>query len=97
LGKKIEERPISIDEVLEAHAKGELHEMFGAGTAAVISHVSEFSYKNQLYTLPSVENRPIGKMLKATLEGIKDGSSPDYFGWTLPITATEQASISDKH
>jgi branched-chain amino acid aminotransferase len=97
LGKKIEERPISIDELLDAHAKGELREMFGAGTAAVISHVSEFSYKNQLYTLPSVENRPIGKMLKATLEGIKDGSSPDYFGWTQPITANEQASISDKH
>src|SRR5690606_12881772 len=31
------ERPISIDEVLEAHAKGELHEIFGSGTAAVIS------------------------------------------------------------
>lgn len=88
MGMRVEERPISIDEVTEAHAAGELREMFGSGTAAVISHVSEFSYKDQLYTLPAIENRPVSTMLKRTLENIKQGAIADKFGWCVPTQNT---------
>lgn len=85
MGLKVEIYPVTINEIIEAHQSGELKEMFGSGTAAVISNVAEFSYRDKVYTLPSSENRPIATTLKATLEGIKDGSIADKFGWLHPI------------
>jgi branched-chain amino acid aminotransferase len=87
-GLTVEEYRLTIDEVIAAHQDGSLKEMFGSGTAAVVSHVSEFSYQDQVYTLPSIENRPIGTSLKATLEGIKHGSIADKFNWVVPVQHT---------
>jgi branched-chain amino acid aminotransferase len=84
----IEEYRLTIDEVIAAHEDGSLKEMFGSGTAAVVSHVSEFSYKDKLYTLPSIENRPIAAALKAELEGIKQGNLEDKFNWLTPVLHT---------
>jgi len=85
IGLKVEERPISIDEVLEAQHSGELKEMFGTGTAAVVSHVSEFSYKGKIMTLPPLEGRTVGPMIKKVLENYKKGLSDDKFNWLIPI------------
>ncbi len=85
MGLRTKEYRISIQEVIEAHENGELKEMFGSGTAAVVSHVSEFSYKEQLYTLPSLDQRPVGSTLKARLEAIKHGTAPDKHGWLMPV------------
>jgi branched-chain amino acid aminotransferase len=84
----VEERPITIAEVLEAHQTGKLEEMFGAGTAAVVSHVSDFNYKGQNYELPPVEGRKIGPMIKKRLEDYKKGVFEDKMGWLFPVGKT---------
>ncbi len=84
-GIKVEERPISIQEVIEANKSGELKEMFGSGTAAVLSNVSEISYKDEIYTLPPVEGRKIGPFIKKVLEDYKKSLQPDKFNWLVPV------------
>ena len=84
-GFKVEERPISITELCDAHASGELKEMFGAGTAAVLSHVAEFSYKDKVYTLPATETRTVAPMIKKYFEDYKKGAVEDIFNWLEPV------------
>jgi len=90
-GYKVEERPVTIQELIEAQKAGELKEMFGTGTAAVVSHVIEFAYKGVNYQLPSADNRPIGTMLKKWLEDIRQGESEDIFNWLVPVQSTVTA------
>ena len=55
-GMQVEVRDIKVKEVVEAAKNGSLKEMFGAGTAAVISPISGFGYKDEDYDLPELEN-----------------------------------------
>jgi branched-chain amino acid aminotransferase len=84
---KVEERAISIQELITAQQNGELKEMFGTGTAAVVSHVIEFAYKGVHYKLPSADNRPISSMLKQEIENIRQGESEDIFNWLVPVNS----------
>ncbi|HMQ59630.1 MAG TPA: branched-chain amino acid aminotransferase [Flavilitoribacter sp.] len=84
-GMQVEERPVSIDEVLAAHKAGKLQEVFGAGTAAVVSHVSEIAYKEELLTLPAIETRQIGNMIKSEIDGLRSGRVADTRGWVVPV------------
>ncbi len=88
MGIPVEERAITIDEVIEAHKTGHLDEMFGAGTAAVVSHVSDISYLGQNYELPPVADRKIGPMIKKHLEDYKKGAFEDKFNWLFPVNKT---------
>lgn len=81
----VEERSISIDEVLEQHRQGKLEEMFGAGTAAVISPVSVMNYKGENYTVGDGATGPIAKRLFEELTGIQYGIKPDPFGWVQTL------------
>lgn len=91
-GYKVEERPIEIKEVVAAHKTGKLDEMFGAGTAAVISHVSSFQYDGKEYILPPVEGRKIGPMIKKAIEDYKCGAVEDKFNWIVPVKKSELSS-----
>lgn len=84
-GFEVEERPISIDEVLEAHQAGTLQEVFGAGTAAVVAHVSEIGYKEERMLLPAIEERKVGPMAKAYIDQLRAGKIEDKFGWLVPV------------
>jgi len=88
-GYKVEERPVSIDEIVEAHENGQLREAFGAGTAAVVSHVEVIGYGDLLMELPAIENRAIGEMLKAEIDGLRNGTIEDTYGWTVPVELGE--------
>ena len=55
-GVKVEVRNVRVTEIVEAARKGELLEMFGAGTAAVISPISGFAHKGERFELPKLEN-----------------------------------------
>lgn len=79
-GIKIEERKVSIDELLKAYEDKTLMDMFGAGTAAVINSIDGFVYHDQRYNLDYLE-RPISKLLKKEIEGIKSGTIPDSHNW----------------
>lgn len=84
-GYTVTERVIEIDEVVEAHEAGKLEEMFGAGTAAVVSHVAELQYKDKLMVLPEVADRKIGPMLKRYIDGLRSGKVEDKFGWITKL------------
>ncbi len=92
LGLKLEVRPVSIDEVVAAANNGTLREVFGSGTAAVISHVIDFSYKGTVYQVPPIEGRQIGPMLKAHFEAIKEGREADKHQW-IHLVGTTQHSL----
>lgn len=81
----VEERRISIDEVLGAHAEGKLDEMFGTGTAAVISPVGLLHYQGRDYAIPAVEGEPLAQRLFEQLMGMQYGLKPDPLGWIVPL------------
>jgi branched-chain amino acid aminotransferase len=84
-GLAVSERQIGIDEVYDAAHSGRLVEMWGTGTAAVISPVGELSYKGESIV---INERRIGELtqrLYDAITGIQYGSAPDPFGWTMPV------------
>ena len=85
----VEERKISIDELIEASQNGTLEDAFGAGTAATISFIESIGYKDLDLKLPAIENRSISNQLKNILQTIKDGKSEDKFGWMYKISVNE--------
>jgi branched-chain amino acid aminotransferase len=83
-GMDVEIRSVLVDELVEAAKNGSLQEIFGAGTAAVISPISGFSYKDTYYELPKNEN-PWSLQLKEELTNIQHKVSEDHFGWTFKV------------
>ena len=84
-GYEVEERLISIDEVAEAYKEGKLEEVFGSGTAAVVAHVSDITYRDLCMELPPVSERKFGALAKAEIEGLRDGTIEDTYGWVVPV------------
>ena len=82
-GQPVIERKVKLQEVRDAHAKGKLREIFGTGTAAVISPVGELAAKNWKMTVNGNETGPLATQLYDELSGIQDGSRPDPFGWMV--------------
>lgn len=84
-GYKVSERRISIDELYEAHDKGELKESFGTGTAAVISPIGAFIWNGRKITVADGGIGKISQMLYDTITGIQSGRIKDEFGWVKKI------------
>lgn len=82
LGKTVEEREISIDELVEGYKKGLLTEAFGAGTAVVVSKIAELKYKETTIQLDA-SKMPIADELKKTMAEIRSGNRADTFGWMV--------------
>jgi len=83
-GITVEERKISVKELVETAKNGSLKEMFGAGTAAVVSPISAFGYRDTDYDLPELENTYAGK-LKKRITDIQTNKADDSFGWRVKI------------
>lgn len=83
-GIPVEVRKITVDEVLEAAQNKSLKEIFGAGTAAVISPVSGFGYQEEYYDLPEMDDSYAVKMKKFLLD-IQYNLAPDPFNWRLKL------------
>lgn len=84
-GMKVEERKISVKELIEGIESGKVTEVFGAGTAATIAHIELIGYNDKDYYLPPVEQRKFSNKVYAELEGIKRGQKPDPFGWIVKM------------
>jgi len=80
-GIQVEERRIAVQEVLEAYESGNLKDMFGAGTAATIAHISEVGYRDKVLTLPPVGERELSNGLLKDLDNIKKGRTEDTHNW----------------
>ena len=83
-GISVEERKITVSEVIAAAQSGHLKEMFGAGTAAVISPIAGFGYKETDYKLPELENS-YAEQLKKIITDIQTNKSDDPYGWRVIV------------
>jgi branched-chain amino acid aminotransferase len=84
-GLRVSERPITIDELIQAAHKGTLQEVWGTGTAAVISPVGELSYKGERIVVNGGGIGPLTQKLYDTIVGIQYGTAPDPHGWTVQV------------
>jgi len=80
----IEVRSVLVQELIDAANNGTLKEIFGAGTAAVISPISCFAYQNNEYQLPKLEDS-FATQLKEKLTQIQYKLAEDTFGWTVKV------------
>ncbi len=83
-GIPVEVRKITVHEVVAAAKDGSLKEMFGAGTAAVISPIAGFGYKDEDYDLPELEDT-YAKLLKKRITDIQTNKADDPFGWRVKV------------
>ena len=84
-GLEVEERKISVDELLEAQKNGKLEECFGTGTAAVISPVGKLRYKDDVMEIGGGTIGEISQKLYDTVTGIQWGVKDDPFGWVTVL------------
>jgi branched-chain amino acid aminotransferase len=82
-----EERALTVDELLAADESGTLEEVFGVGTAAVISPIGELVYKGRRMAVGGDKTKtgPLSQKIYDELTGIQWGRRPDKFGWTLKV------------
>jgi branched-chain amino acid aminotransferase len=83
-GINVEVRKITVKEVVNAAKSGELKELFGAGTAAVISPIAGFGYKEEDFELPELENS-YAAQLKKKITDIQTNKTEDPYGWRVQL------------
>jgi branched-chain amino acid aminotransferase len=84
-GVEVEERKVSVEEIVTAAKNGTLEDAFGAGTAATIAQIAIIGYRDEQLHLPPLESRVLSNKIKNHLDGIKTGLVEDAFGWCLKI------------
>jgi branched-chain amino acid aminotransferase len=84
MGIAVEERKISIDEVVAAYKEGTISEVFGTGTAAVIAPIRELNYKGFIMNF-NTENYQISDAVKKWLNDIREGRIADKYGWMWKV------------
>jgi branched-chain amino acid aminotransferase len=84
MGLTVEERDLSIDEIMASYKAGELHEVFGTGTAATISSIKELGYKDYAMTF-DVDSWKVSPEVKRRLNDIREGRTGDKYGWMYKI------------
>lgn len=84
-GYRVSERRVSIDEVAEAYDKGELNEVFGTGTAAVISPVGTLKWNDKVMTVNNGQIGKISQHLYDNLTGIQWGKIKGPEGWSVKV------------
>jgi branched-chain amino acid aminotransferase len=84
-GYTVSERPLPIDEVMAAADSGTLKEMWGTGTAAVISPVGELAFKDRRIPISGGRIGELTQKLYDTIVGIQYGTAPDPHRWTVEV------------
>ncbi|KIH76053.1 branched chain amino acid aminotransferase apoenzyme [Geoalkalibacter ferrihydriticus] len=85
LGIEVEERALSVEEIMEGAASGRLVEAFGTGTAAVVSPVGQLTYRDRTIEIGGNQVGALTLKLYETLTGIQYGRLPDPHGWVEKI------------
>jgi branched-chain amino acid aminotransferase len=87
-GQQVTEREISIDEVVTRYQAGELVEIFGTGTAALVANVEEIKYQDLSIRLDS-SNWKLSVAIRDEINGMRFGTMEDKRGWTVPVKEVE--------
>jgi branched-subunit amino acid aminotransferase/4-amino-4-deoxychorismate lyase len=83
-GIELSVRSVFVAELIEAEKNGSLKEIFGAGTAAVVTVIKGFSYQDEYYELTPVDHS-FALDLKNKITAIQHKLAEDTFGWTLKV------------
>jgi branched-chain amino acid aminotransferase len=84
-GIPVEERKVTVAEIIEAARSGKLQEAFGAGTAATIAPIAMIGYRDEKIMLPALETREMSLKIKAYLDGVKSGEIADTMHWIQKV------------
>ena len=82
-GMEVEERRVSVTEIIQAIEAGTLSEAFGAGTAATVAHIAAIGHEGEDYALPPVEERKFSNKVLKALDDIKYGRKEGPQGWVM--------------
>ena len=85
LGIKVEERRVTVEEVIDAARNGQLKDVFGTGTAATLAQVSSITHNNERFELPSLESRTLSNELGQLIQDIKRGVVEDTHDWIYKV------------
>ena len=84
-GYKVREEHITLEYIIEKLKSGELTEMFGVGTAAIVSPVGTLGYNGVDYIIGENKPGPVGQDLYQAIQGIQQGRNEDKFGWVTHV------------
>ena len=84
---EVEERKVSVEEIISGIENGTVTEVFGAGTAVVVSPFAAIGYNGDDYVLPAITENSVSSQLKNTLNNIRTGKVEDTFNWVWKINA----------
>lgn len=84
-GVKVEERKVSVEEIVEAARNNKLQDAFGAGTAATIAPIAKIGFRDEIFELPSLESRTLSNKIKDYLNDLKAGKIADEHNWCLKV------------
>jgi len=84
-GMRVEERLVTVEEVVTAARNGSLKEAFGAGTAATVAHIASIAYGDEVFTLPGMDERTTANSIAQRLDDIRRGHVADPYGWMVPV------------
>lgn len=89
LGYEVSEQMVHVEEMLGDIESGRITEVFGCGTAAVISPVGKFGYQDKEYVINDYKAGPVSRRLYQELTDIQYGRIEDRFDWTLTVEANK--------
>jgi branched-chain amino acid aminotransferase len=84
MGLTVEEKPVSIDMLIDAYKAGALREVFGTGTAATVSLIRELKYKDFVMTFDTAK-WTVTPEIKSRLDAIREGKVADTHGWMVRV------------
>ena len=84
-GLDVEERKITVEEIVTALKEGRVSEAFGAGTAATIAPIAKIGFRDDVYELPAVETREISNRVSQYLTDLKLGKTEDEMNWLVTV------------
>jgi branched-chain amino acid aminotransferase len=84
-GYAVEERKVTVDEIIEGIKDGTVTEVFGVGTAVVVSPFSAVGYEGEDLMLPEITENSVSQILKTSLNNIRTGKVEDTYGWVWRV------------
>jgi len=82
---EVEERRISVSEIIEYYNNGRLKEAFGVGTAVTLNPIDSITFNNTLIDIEEINQNSYATVLKSELLGIQYGKIEDVNGWTFKV------------
>ena len=81
----MEERKITVEEVVTALREGRVTDAFGAGTAATIAPIAKIGFRDELFEIPKDSPRASSSEIRQFLQDVKDGTTEDIFNWMVKV------------